>query len=130
MHTVLNSYYKSGSRCLSANRLRIRIPGRNLILEIGVVGQVAADRRMVAKLLVLHGWLAGSNRVEEVCLVGRRVAVSLRHRKSFRFGRLVVERPGLRMFRGPLRQILLAQPCRPAHHRISLRLWTYVLRSE
>src|SRR5580704_756215 len=50
---------------LSPNRFGVRVPGRNRVLEIGVVGQMAADRRMVAKHLVLHGWLAGSNCVEE-----------------------------------------------------------------
>src|ERR1700693_5581670 len=56
---------------LSPDCPRVGIPGRNRVLEIGIVGQVTADRRMVAKLLVLHGWLASSNRVEKIRLVSR-----------------------------------------------------------
>src|SRR5208282_4773015 len=86
----------SGTPRLSPNRFRRRIPGCNLVIEISVVGQVAADRRMVAKLLVLHGRLAGSNRVEKIRLMGRHIAVSVRRPKSLRLDQLVVERPGLR----------------------------------
>ncbi len=53
---------------------------------------MAADRRMVAKHLVLHGGLAGSNRIEEVCLMRRYIAVACGRGKSLGFVRLVVER--------------------------------------
>ena len=75
---------------------------------------MAADRRVVAKLFVFDSGLAGSNRVEEICFVGRYITVAFGRRKNLSFVRLIVERRGLRMFRLPLRQILLAQPCRPA----------------
>ena len=57
---------------------------------------MAADRRMIAELFVLDRWFAGSNRVEEVCLVGRDIAVIRRRGKSLRLDDLVIERPGLR----------------------------------
>src|SRR5580698_4633738 len=115
---------------LSPDRVRVRVPGRNRVFEVGVVGQMAADRRMVAKHLVLHGGLAGSNRVEEVCLMRRYIAVADGRSKSLCFVHLVLERCWLRMFYYPLRQILLAQPLRPAFRRICFRLWGYILRRE
>src|SRR5579872_2508599 len=111
---------------LAANCLRRSVPSCYRVLEIRVIGQVTADRRMVAEFLVLDGWLSGSNRVEEICLVSRNIAVPKRCRKRFCFLHLVIERPRLRMFRFPLRQIFLAQPFWPALGRICFGLRTYI----
>ena len=62
---------------LSPNRFGPGIPGRDCVFEIGVIGQMAADGRMVAEVFVLEGWLAGSNCVEEVRLVRGNVAVTI-----------------------------------------------------
>src|ERR1700685_4551989 len=91
---------------------------------------MAADRGMVAKNLVLHGWLSSSNGVEKVCLMGRHVAIACRRGEGFRLVNLIVERSGLRMVGRPLRQILLAKPLRPALRGIRFGLGSYILRRE
>src|SRR5579863_4513232 len=127
--SCINSIPQFGVR-LSPDRFRVRVPGRNRVFEIGVIGQMAADCRMVSKDLVLYGWLAASNRVEEICLMRRHIAVTDGRSKSLRLVHLVFEGSWLRMFYCPLRQILLAQPLRPAFRRICFRLRGYILRRE
>src|SRR5580693_5447497 len=63
---------------LSSDGLGPGIPGRDCVLEIGVVRQVATDGGVVAEVFVLDRGLAGSHCVEEGCLVGRHVAVTVR----------------------------------------------------
>jgi hypothetical protein len=53
----------------SPNFFPVFVPGCNSVFEIGVVGKVATDGRMIAKYLVLDHWFAGSNCVEEIRLV-------------------------------------------------------------
>src|SRR5208283_2177077 len=100
---------KHRTLCLSPNRLRALVPSCDRIFEISVIGEVTTDGRMVAEHLVLHGRLASADRVEEICLMRGHIAVALRRGEGFRLDCLVVERSGLGMFGGPLRQIFLAE---------------------
>src|SRR5271167_2936662 len=55
VYSLLTSHSVS---VLSSNRLCASIPGRNRVLEISIIGQMAADCRVVAEVFVLDRRLA------------------------------------------------------------------------
>src|ERR1700722_18868562 len=103
---------------LASNCAFHRIPGRNRLLKISVVGQVTADRSMIAELFVLYSRLAGSYSVEEIRLMGGDVTVAFGCGKGLGLDCLILERTRKRMVELPLRRVFLAQARRPAEHRV------------
>src|SRR5215468_3821709 len=93
-----------------------------------MVREVAADRGVIAELLVLDHLLTSADGVEEVGLMVHQIAITLGGSENLR--RFVDVNRRQRMLGRELRQIFVSQLLWPAIDRVAFRLGASVLRSE
>src|ERR1700746_13439 len=106
-----------------------RVPNRHSLVEIGVIGQMTADRRIVAKDFVLDNRVSTAPCFEKIGLViGNRVVTRRCSERLDFFIHAEIERYGRRIFFAPFIQVLLPQFSRPTVDRVALRFRECVLR--
>src|SRR6266542_732482 len=106
-----------------------RVPHRRRLLEIRMIGQMAADRRVVAELLVFDDFLSRADCIEKVGFVVNKVTVAGRCAEYFgSFRYFGLKRYRQRVLLLKFLQILVAQLSGPAEDGIALGLRMCVLR--
>src|SRR5580704_11407559 len=109
--------------------LLVAIPDGYTVVEVGEVGQVAADGGVVAENFVFGDWLACAHGVVEVGLVIDGVAVAGSVGVRLAFGvNVPLKCVWFGMILVPLLQVLIAQLFRPTVNRIAFGLGARVFR--
>src|SRR5215472_19358141 len=123
--------FRSGASALPCDFLRRGVPHCRTLVEVRVVRQVTAERRVISEDFVFHARLATAHVVKEVGLVINGIVVALRgHVLLNLVGQFRGKRSRRWMILLPVVLVLLAQIFGPALGGIALHLRRGILRRE